>query len=154
MGQIARSDIVPHPLELIVMDGIECVQRLGWTNDNSDSVPRTNSPAVQREVGRCIGIFDAAVYSLEDYLGEVLYGYQLGVYVVTLRPTLIAYGNCLAEDCDQLEEIIARDIRGMAYDVYHVNITNRRDGLEGLKGQPHGCCPGDYSGPCCGFWYD
>src|SRR5687768_10672884 len=115
------------------MDGIECVQRLGWTHDDSDKVPRTNSPAVQREVGRCIGIFDAAVYSLEGYLGETLYGCQLGLYVVTLRPTLMAYADCLAEDCGQLEEIIARDVRGMAYSVYHVRAAYARDGLEGLK---------------------
>jgi hypothetical protein len=110
-------------VEHLGMEGINCLVQLGWSASNSHSVPREDSAETQLAVGRCLGIFDSAVFYSKNHIPEEVYEQQLGLYLVTLKPTLVAYSVCLAERCDQLEEIIDRDAFDMAVRIHYVPLA-------------------------------
>lgn len=102
-GQRAPVIDAPLAIHLIVNKGIGCLGNLGWDGLDTSDVPRESSPEVQREVGRCLGILDAAIMHSERALPPELYEQQAGLYLVTLRPSLVGYAECLAGQCSDLE---------------------------------------------------
>lgn len=102
-GQRAPVIDAPLAIHLMVSKGIGCLDNLGWAGLDTSDVPRESSPEVQREVGRCLGIFDAAIMHSERALSPQLYEQQAGLYLVTLRPSLVGYAECLAEICPDIE---------------------------------------------------
>lgn len=100
-----KEPIIDAPLaiHLIVSKGISCLGNLGWDGLDTSDVPGESSPEIQREVGRCLGILDAAIMHSERALPPQLYEQQASLYLVTLRPSLVGYAECLAETCPDLE---------------------------------------------------
>lgn len=93
-------------LHALVGEGVNCLGNLGWTPSDLSGVPREDNPGVQFVVGRCLGILDAAILLYPDGLPKAVYEQQAGLYLVTLRPALVGYADCLAEACPDLEERI------------------------------------------------
>lgn len=112
---------IASDIEMILLEGNQCISELGWRFERvgdtwqkaNGAVALEDSPETQRAVGRCLGVYNAAMVLSAYGIPADVHDQLVGRYLVTLQPTLIGYANCLAEDCDQLQEFVDRDVHGM-----------------------------------------